>query len=183
MTLRPLAAAAALVLSATAAMAQTATPRVVPISLAGDGSFSTTFKESHYTAGAFTDSFSFGTLSGGTASVGLLSWAMNDWKDIDFVSATLNGHALSLDRNGAFDFGSLSSTAFTGPLVLTVSGIVAPGLAAGEYARGASYWVSLGGEAALHATPTTPVPEPGTYMLMLAGLSAIGFLARRRVRR
>jgi hypothetical protein len=181
MTLRPLAAAAALVLSATAALAQTA-PRAVPISLSGDGSFSTTFKESHYTAGAFTDTFTFGSLSGGTASVGLLSWAMNELKDIDFVSASLNGHALSLDRAGAFDFASLASQSFTGPLVLTVSGIVGPDLAPGAYARGASYWVALGGEASV-SSPTAPVPEPGTYALMLAGLSAIGFLARRRQRR
>lgn len=181
MTLRPLAAAAVLMLSATAALAQSA-PRAIPVSLSGDGSFSATFKESHYTAGAFTDTFSFGSLVGGTATVGLLSWAMNDLKDIDFVSASLNGRALSLDRSGAFDFGSLRSLSFSGPLVLTVNGIVAPGLSAGDYASGASYWVALGGESGV-STPTAPVPEPGTYVLMLAGLSAIGFLARRRVRR
>jgi hypothetical protein len=26
----------------------------------------------------------------------------------------------------------------------------------------------------------TPVPEPGSYVLMLAGLSAVGFVVRRR---
>lgn len=32
------------------------------------------------------------------------------------------------------------------------------------------------------ASVTTPVPEPGTYVLMLAGLAAIGFVMRRRRR-
>lgn len=31
-------------------------------------------------------------------------------------------------------------------------------------------------------TPVTPVPEPGTYALMFAGLSALGFIAHRRRR-
>lgn len=32
------------------------------------------------------------------------------------------------------------------------------------------------------ASITTPVPEPGTYALMVAGLAAIGFVMRRRTR-
>jgi hypothetical protein len=35
----------------------------------------------------------------------------------------------------------------------------------------------------LNAIPTTAVPEPETYALMLAGLGVIGFVARRRRQR
>ena len=34
--------------------------------------------------------------------------------------------------------------------------------------------------AGVHGTANTPVPEPETYSLMLAGLAAMGFIARRR---
>jgi hypothetical protein len=32
----------------------------------------------------------------------------------------------------------------------------------------------------INATVTTPIPEPETYALMLAGLAAVGFMSRRR---
>jgi hypothetical protein len=184
MTLRPLAVAAALVLTASAALAATDARRAIPISVAADDSFSAAFGQTHETAGSFTDTFTFNAdmLAGGRATVALVSWAPFAEKNIDFTSATLNGNDLTLSRGGAFDFATLAWTAFTGPLVLTVSGISGPGLPVGDMARGAAYWVSLGGQAVMSA-PTAPVPEPGTYALMLAGLSAVGFLARRRTRR
>ena len=37
-----------------------------------------------------------------------------------------------------------------------------------------------GGEIRGFYTPNVPIPEPGTYALMLSGLAAVGFVARKR---
>jgi hypothetical protein len=49
-------------------------------------------------------------------------------------------------------------------------------------------WLNNGGQvpgysnSSLWVRDVTPVPEPETYALMLAGLGAVGFVARRRRR-
>jgi PEP-CTERM motif len=44
----------------------------------------------------------------------------------------------------------------------------------------AASFLSDASEPGSFVSVTTPVPEPGTYVLMLAGLAAIGFVMRRR---
>ena len=47
---------------------------------------------------------------------------------------------------------------------------------------GATFASSAGGPETIAAIRLAPIPEPETYALMLAGLAALGFLARRRKR-
>ena len=81
------------------------------------------------------------------------------------------------------------SQAFTGPLVLTLklgqswsAYYFENGVAAGDlaYTVGLKDTSGLGLSHASLFTNVPAVPEPQTYALMLAGMAAIGFMARRR---
>ena len=93
----------------------------------------------------------------------------NTTNESDF-GVTLGGFPGARNASGAFLFDNLS-------------------LGAGGSGTQAIDWLNGGGGTANYSSLTlstrddvvvTPVPEPQTYALMLAGLSAVGFIARRR---
>lgn len=124
------------------------------------------FGVSHFADGMFTDTFTF---TGGPAfaetTASLITIALAPGvQDITFTAADLNGNALTFVAAGQADAGYGAWSSLAGPtFVLTVTGMTT--------GNPASYSGTLN---------VTPVPEPGTYALMLAGLGAVGFIAKRR---
>ncbi len=82
---------------------------------------------------------------------------------ISDLAGSLNGTALAVNTFNVFRFGYAQGQSPT-PLVLTLTGSTFTSPLA-------SYSVTMS---------ATPVPEPGTLGLMLAGVGVVGFLVRRR---
>lgn len=82
---------------------------------------------------------------------------------ISDLGASLNGTALTVEGPTKFRFAYVDGQSLS-PLVLTVTGSTFTSPLA-------SYAVTMS---------ATPVPEPETYALLMAGLGVVGFLARRR---
>lgn len=95
----------------------------------------------------------------------------------DISAATFDGNAFTAAIDTTTQFGSVDYWYYTGPVNSTGTyTLVVDGTALNNG--------SFTGSIAVSSTPITPplapVPEPESYAMMLAGLGAIGLLARRR---
>ncbi|TWI40743.1 putative secreted protein with PEP-CTERM sorting signal [Pseudoduganella flava] len=166
MKLSSIALAAALAVSG-AAYADNSTTNV---NLGGDanGTLSAHFGVTHTEAVDFVDVFNF-TPSNGSWFVdsSLVTIGFQPGSNIDFYSAEINGHAMTLSPTGTFEYGWMLNEPIPGPLVLTVYG-TAEGLMG---AASASYSGTIN---------VSPIPEPSTYGMLLGGMGILAWLARRK---
>lgn len=171
MKLGYLAAAAALALASGAASAENI-DQTIPLVSGATNSWSAGFSATHQLSGSFTDTISFtpDVALIETVSASLITISQSPQTNIDFISATLGGQALTLSPTGQNEYAFLNPSDLTGALVLTVTGTAGAGLDAGTPIN-ASYGGTLN---------VTAVPEPASVALLLGGLGAIGFAARRR---
>jgi PEP-CTERM motif len=126
--------------------------------------------------GALLQAITFTLAAGVTDMTGEAAWEIS--------SATGTGPRLVGVNIDIFNAGNVlvASDSFAGTLgrfaMSTFDGAIGPGtyrmVASGTGVRASSLDVTLS------FIGTAPVPEPETYALMLVGLGAIGFVARRR---
>jgi len=107
--------------------------------------------------------------------------------------STFAGVTTWTSAGAAFDVNSLVNTSTPGAVVGNTAGLSANlgGTVATNWAAGDTLWIrwndvnDAGNDHGLaidnvSLSVTAAVPEPGTYAMLLAGLGAVGFVARRR---
>lgn len=166
MTLKPL--MAAVVLSLSTAAVQAANADLAP--LTPSASFSNTV------SGAFDDYWTFNLGSSSVVAASITNVA------ISFSTASVGGiEGFSAWLNGVQLFGPTSSVTTNGVTVTTQ--VVAGGttLPAGVYQLRVSGTGITGASASYGGNiVATPVPEPQSYAMLLAGLGVVGYLTGRR---
>ena len=120
-------------------------------------------------AGVFTDSLTF-NLTTPSLFNGSITSVLNGNQDVDFTSIVLTG------PGGTFLFNLLLGD----PVELWAVPAAGFSLGAGSYTMTMTGTNSAGIGSYAGNLAATPVPEPETYVLFLAGLMGMGFIARRR---
>ncbi len=131
----------------------------------------------------FTDTITFSTpspLNLVSASITTIAvGGAQSTSDINFTSVTLNGQAFTLSSlmGGVFEVGGLANQTFLAPGTHTL------------VVTGTTYGTAEGLDGSYSGTLTfaqnvvqSNVPEPATWLSMIAGFSAIGFGMRRQVK-
>jgi hypothetical protein len=109
-----------------------------------------------------------GTNSGGSGSATGRAWGGSNNTALSFSGANLLGTVGALSGAAASGTATGSFTSAVSPYSLTI-GVAISRSSAGTSTGDLNFQV-------------TPIPEPETYALMMAGLGALGFVARRRQR-
>jgi hypothetical protein len=154
--------AAALAVAATGAMAD---DYVLTLGAGGSASFIASVN------GFFLDNYTFSPAAF-TGHVAVSFAALTP--SVAFAVGDVSGQSFSFFPElglPTFDF-EADVTSDT-PLTLSIFG--------GSYA-GAGFDTAIDGRYSVSVVTTPPVPEPGTYALMLAGIGGLGLFARRRQR-
>ena len=157
-------AAAVLALASATSFATTLAP------LTPSASFSNTV------TGAFTDTWTFNLATPAAVAASVTN------VEVSFASMSAGGIiGLQAWLNGMELFGPNSSVSTGGVTVATQVRAGGATLPAGMYSLMVSGTGITGSNASYGGNIVAiPVPEPETYAMMLAGLVAVGFLARRR---
>ena len=105
------------------------------------------------------------------------------------LGSQASASAVSIQLSGLLDIGNLKVELFDASNTFIAGGAMGTSSSVNNVplVGGASYYYkvtgtatgALGGTYAFIAS-AAPIPEPGTYALLLAGLGVVGFLARRR---
>ncbi len=126
---------------------------------------------SNVPSASFSDVYTFNVPHAADLLTGSVTSSVNGSLDVDFSSITISSlggpvFAFTQNTGDPNEHWSLASVVLSAGVdyLLTVTGVQG-GAGTGNYAGQLS---------------VTPVPEPETYALMLAGLGLMGFIARRR---